>query len=174
MNNEVNGQPHPEMQIVIEGQRNVIESPRKSMLQNLVSYTLRTIIGLAILAALGYGFLNFTSTGNEFKEKYHKSVADTEQFMDTNTVVIRFLIDFWQRPPASYDEITEFNISRVQNPFTIYKISDDQNLPYFHHVDGFGNKFQYSVDPQKRIITLHSPGLCGWGLLDTATREIPY
>lgn len=171
MSTEDNKATHPETQIVIEGQKTVIEYPQKSMSQSVVVFTMRVIIFLAILIALGYSILNWTPLGDDFKEQYRKSVEETELRLDKNTTVIRFLIVYWKRPPASYDEIEEFNISMVTHPMTIYSYQG-KRLPLFYPNDGFGNKFEYSVDPQNRKITLRSAGLIG--LFGTSKREISY
>ena len=170
MSTEDSGQPRPETQIVIEGQKTVIV--RKSALSTIVAYLFEMILGLAIVAGIGYGWLTFTEGGQEIKGKYQRSVERTEENLDTNVIVIRFLTAYWQRPPASTDEIMEFNMSRIRNPLIIYKYDDGRVVPFFTPNDGFGRPLTYSVDPEKRIITLHSNGILG--LFATSTREIPY
>ncbi|MBQ4480036.1 MAG: hypothetical protein II943_05305 [Victivallales bacterium] len=172
MNTEDNNeQVCQETRIVIEGQKNVITTQERTLSQAIIIYVFRTIISLALLAALGYGVLNYTPIGDEFKGKYQRAVERTEEALDNNVIVINFLISYWQRPPASVDEINDFNISRVQNPFTIYK-TEDGILPIFFPNDGFGQKFIYSVNPEKRIITLRSRGIMG--IFGSRVREIQY
>ena len=137
----------------------VFEAPRKSMGQTIVIWIIETIIGLAIVAGLGYAFLNFTPAGEELKVKYERSSRKTIESLDEGVEFCRFYASYMGHPPASQDEVLRFQKERIANPYRQYFLSSGERVPYWNARDGFGHVIQIDINPNTRTVRLTSPGL---------------
>lgn len=155
------------------GTQIVIEGRQGNWFFALVSWLVRLAISLAILAALGYGFLFYTDTGEDIRDRYDRKVQETKNYMDAAMTNIRFYIAQNGRPPATIDEINDFTVHRLTHPFTQY-VFEGEPLPFFQRNDGFGHKFRYKLDESERKVRIVSYGPLGIIGLMNITTEMAY
>ena len=136
----------------------VFEAPRQSIGQAIVIWLVRTALGLAIVAGLGYAFLNFTPASEELKDKYERKSRETASSFDEGVEFCRFYASYTGKPPFSSKEVRDFQVKRIQNPFTVFRLPSGKNLTYWNAKDGFGHDIDIQVDQQRRTIKLTSPG----------------
>lgn len=137
----------------------VFEAPQKTVAQTIGVWLVKIVISVVVLFCGAYVFLNFTSNGEELKTKYEKSCRETTKLLDDGIHFCRFYISYFGHPPASQDEVINFQTERLRNPFKQYRLPDGRNLPYWNAKDGFGHEIDIHVNPKSRTIRLTSPGL---------------
>ena len=136
----------------------VFESPRKSIGQTIVTGFLETAAALAAIALLGWLFLNCTPAGEELMDKYERKSRETVEALDDGVKFCRFYASYTGHPPSSGDEVVNFQVERMSNPFRQYHLPTGEILPYWNAKDGFGHDIDIQVNPQTRRIKLTSPG----------------
>ena len=139
----------------------VFETQRKSIGQAIIVWLVRTVIGLTIVAGLGYAFLNFTPAGEEMKDKYERGSRRTVEVLDQGVAFCRAYASRVGHPPSSTEEIQKFQKERLLKPFGGAFSSSERGVPYWYPKDGFGHDIDIQSNPQTRKIKLTPPlGSC--------------
>ena len=143
----------------------VFEAPRQSIGQAIVIWLVRTALGLAIVAGLGYAFLNFTPAGEELKDKYERKSRETVESLEEGLEFCRVYASCMGHPPISHEEVLNFQTERLtrslpfgKKPPMQLRLPAGKTLSFWNARDGFGHDIDIQVDQQRRTIKLTSPG----------------